>query len=165
MIPLNKLLFLQLPYYHQASVYRATVLKCIKKCNRHEPSLEATLQLKLWENKTKHLWWEHQSWHSVQLCVTFGCLTVSCPKGRALRSLFSGCGLHGSFLSLSSMQGTLRGLRRTVPHAMPQGGIRSKQTYGQHLATLIRVSVRDLISWEAGEDGEWWKEWVVTVGM
>ncbi|KAK5935406.1 hypothetical protein CgunFtcFv8_020772 [Champsocephalus gunnari] len=43
-------------------------------------------------------------------------------------------------------QGILRGSGRSVPHAMPRGGIRSKQTYGQRLATLIRVSARVLIS-------------------
>lgn len=68
-------------------------------------------------------------------------------------------------LSLSSMQGTLRGSGRTVPHATPQGGIRSKQTYRLRSATPIRVSARVLISCQAGEDRERWKKWVAVVGM
>lgn len=57
-------------------------------------------------------------------------------------------------LSCSSMQGMLRGLRLS----MPQGRIRSRQTPGQHRAALIRASAKVLISWQAGEDSEEWKE-------
>lgn len=63
-------------------------------------------------------------------------------------------------LSSTSMQATPRGPRHAVPHAMPWVGIRGKQTYVQHLATLIRASARELISWQSGEDSERCELWL-----
>lgn len=169
MIPLNKLLCLWLPYLTITRQLRTATCRQIELKQKWTGCARQSINLKLSEKwtgtpvkgisgdiaKPNFLGWHSSVWQ--------------CPLLREGHSdssgddcLFSDCNLHGSFfvLSLPSMQGALRGSRHTVPHAMPRGGIRSKQTYGQRLATLIRVSARVLISWQAGEDSERWKEWV-----
>ena len=108
-------------------------------------------------NKTEYIQKHRRAGHSCklkqdvqQICngkeITSLLFFLSSWKGTQIPPVKTSSVMAGFILSTSFMQGQLGGSGHAARHAVPCGGMRRKQTHGQHLAALIRVPARVLIS-------------------